>query len=424
MEISYQWNRLARLVDPQAKRNPDLLYTEAPKLTALWKKVPVFHEGVPYEQQQVDVLWAQLALQYPGAEATENWLSSPSPSPTASVLPSLSQAPLDTQPAPFPVSSTLSMSSEQAQPCFHISSQPASSPEVADPPGFFSSYSSPTVTVSDTIPTPTNVPDTFSPSDISEVEPSPDVEIKTSAEGSPERAAWANQEEEVGRVLSTGDVSNHLAFKEAVVKLQGLAADSVEIDLARIQGRGPNFNEFLVEHAKSGRATCASCRKSIDQGTLRIANTYFAVGFDGNKYYWRHWWCFARSQKNVNSPEQWDGWNRLKDADKAKIKKLVPRPVAYGLTRVPGLVSCFSNAKTLDLRENSLEVLPPELGGLRQLERLDLNHNQLKELPEVLLRLPNLKWVDLRNNPLASSEGIADVVQLAKQHNPLLKIEI
>jgi hypothetical protein len=224
--------------------------------------------------------------------------------------------------------------------------------------------------------------------------------------------------------MTTAYLSNHLAFREAVAKLQALPPDSVEIDLARVQGRGPNFNEFLVEHAKSGRATCASCRKSIEQGTLRIANTYFAVGFDGNKYYWRHWWCFAKSQKNVNSPDQWDGWNRLKDVDKAKINKLVPQPVSYGLTRVPALVCHFRNATKLDLRENSLEELPVEIATMLQLEKIDLNHNQFRAIPEVLLTLPNLKWIDLRNNPMGTAEEISSIMLSAKQRKPLLKIEM
>lgn len=488
MAVAHQWNRVARTFDPQARKNPALHYTEPSKMTSLWQKIPQnLHEEVQYEQQQVDELWKLLAAQYSTSDVSEDWLFPPSLSTSLSqnlasvnntdsasssdsaaahassfssssaaaaaaaahssssaALPfsARSSAPATLPSCSFPASHTSdSESSNLSQPSFL--SKPFSQPsyqsedftqDVSSVPvsifscsSSFSSLAAAAATTSSSLEAEQSVD--AADSEKAAVTATAATAASVEAEGkanvlSADLAQWEKQEEEIGRVMSTGDVSNHLAFKEAVLKLQGLPADSLEVDLARVQGRGPNFNEFLVEHAKSGRATCSSCRKPIDQGTLRIANTYFAVGFDGNKYYWRHWWCFVRSQKNVNRPEQWDGWNRLKDADKSKILKLVPRPTSYGLTLVPGLVSCFRSAQKLDLRENSLEVLPAELSALQKLEKIDLNHNQFSSIPEVLLTLPNLRWIDLRNNPVASSAALSDLLQVAKQRNPLLKIDV
>ncbi|RZM82905.1 COR domain-containing protein [Leptolyngbya iicbica] len=59
-------------------------------------------------------------------------------------------------------------------------------------------------------------------------------------------------------------------------------------------------------------------------------------------------------------------------------------------------------ATKLDLRENQLSSLPPELGQLQNLSALDLRSNQLSSLPPELGQLQNLLTLDLRSNPLSS----------------------
>ena len=51
----------------------------------------------------------------------------------------------------------------------------------------------------------------------------------------------------------------------------------------------------LIEEAKSGRATCRTCREKIDKGVLRFgAETPNAFG-DGPSYQWHHLTCAANA---------------------------------------------------------------------------------------------------------------------------------
>ena len=49
------------------------------------------------------------------------------------------------------------------------------------------------------------------------------------------------------------------------------------------------------------------------------------------------------------------------------------------------------NAKTLDLSQQGLRLLPPELFEIQSLEELNLDRNKLVELPDDIGLLKNLK---------------------------------
>ena len=55
----------------------------------------------------------------------------------------------------------------------------------------------------------------------------------------------------------------------------------------------------------------------------------------------------------------------------------------------------MNSVKVLDLSNNKLNVLPPSLSELRELEELDVSGNCLSEIPPFVLSLPKLKvlWV-------------------------------
>jgi len=60
------------------------------------------------------------------------------------------------------------------------------------------------------------------------------------------------------------------------------------------------------------------------------------------------------------------------------------------------------NVATLDLRDNKVTSLPPDMTVLASLERLDLTNNSLANLPPSLGLLPHLKAVAVEGNPMKS----------------------
>ncbi len=60
------------------------------------------------------------------------------------------------------------------------------------------------------------------------------------------------------------------------------------------------------------------------------------------------------------------------------------------------------NTKQLDLSNNQLSTLPPEISQLSNLTWLDLSNNQLSSLPPEFGQLSNLTWLDFSNNQLSS----------------------
>jgi Leucine-rich repeat (LRR) protein len=61
-----------------------------------------------------------------------------------------------------------------------------------------------------------------------------------------------------------------------------------------------------------------------------------------------------------------------------------------------------ASVKSLNLKGQSLKVLPADLIKLTNLEQLDLSYNSFTTLPVLLFKLPKLKVLDLNNNALAT----------------------
>lgn len=67
-------------------------------------------------------------------------------------------------------------------------------------------------------------------------------------------------------------------------------------------------------------------------------------------------------------------------------------------------VQSMKALRVLNLRNNYLMDLPTELADLQQLENLDLSYNELSHIPEALFKLKNLKALNLFGNDLPEKE--------------------
>ena len=72
-----------------------------------------------------------------------------------------------------------------------------------------------------------------------------------------------------------------------------------------------------------------------------------------------------------------------------------------GLTALPPEIGQLQNLRTLALNKNRLAALPPEIGQLQNLRTLALNQNQLTALPPEIGQLRNLRGLWLYRNQLA-----------------------
>jgi hypothetical protein len=72
------------------------------------------------------------------------------------------------------------------------------------------------------------------------------------------------------------------------------------------------------------------------------------------------------------------------------------------VTLVPPELSQLKNLKALYLQHNNLTSVPSELSQLKNLKYLYLNNNNLSSVPSELAQLKNLKGLDLSNNNLES----------------------
>lgn len=85
----------------------------------------------------------------------------------------------------------------------------------------------------------------------------------------------------------------------------------------------------------------------------------------------------------------------------------------YGLTAVPSGIGNLSTLKILNLEQNRLSVLSPEICGLAALENLVLAQNRLTTLPREIGNLRTLQHLDLGLNLLSTlPEEIGELVAL------------
>jgi Leucine-rich repeat (LRR) protein len=71
------------------------------------------------------------------------------------------------------------------------------------------------------------------------------------------------------------------------------------------------------------------------------------------------------------------------------------------LSALPPEIGNLSSLQMLDLLGNQLSALPPEIGNLSSLQMLDLGYNQLSKLPPEIGQLSSLQTLDLGNNQLS-----------------------
>ncbi len=64
----------------------------------------------------------------------------------------------------------------------------------------------------------------------------------------------------------------------------------------------------------------------------------------------------------------------------------------------------FPKLSLLDLADNQLIALPPDLCGCQQLEWLDLNRNSISAIPESIRELKRLRFLRVTNNPMSEQQ--------------------
>ncbi len=67
---------------------------------------------------------------------------------------------------------------------------------------------------------------------------------------------------------------------------------------------------------------------------------------------------------------------------------------------LPPNIGYLKNLEVLDLRENQIHSLPTQFRALEKLEKLDMSYNQLERFPQWESGLPNLIRLNLNNNSL------------------------
>eukprot|EP01018_Ginkgo_biloba_P034176 Gb_33067 [translate_table: standard] len=80
---------------------------------------------------------------------------------------------------------------------------------------------------------------------------------------------------------------------------------------------------WKVEYAKSSRASCKTCNKSIDKDKLRIAKMVPATQFDGFMPIWNHAECILKKRGQFRIVDDVEGIDTLRWEDQQKIKKYV-----------------------------------------------------------------------------------------------------
>lgn len=90
------------------------------------------------------------------------------------------------------------------------------------------------------------------------------------------------------------------------------------------------INDFGVEYAKSGRASCAGCHQKIAKDEVRIKkvahDTEVGMKFGGQAI-WHHVECFAQLRSELGwfeSAEKLPGFKSLSKDDKESAKKHIP----------------------------------------------------------------------------------------------------
>jgi hypothetical protein len=91
--------------------------------------------------------------------------------------------------------------------------------------------------------------------------------------------------------------------------------------------------------------------------------------------------------------------------------------IVFGFHRFAATIGALENLVELNLCENELTSLPPQIKGLSMLVSLLLNRNQLKELPDEIGELRYLLILEVGMNKLKKlPRSIGNLTNLDKVH--------
>ncbi|XP_077567914.1 poly [ADP-ribose] polymerase 1 [Stigmatopora nigra] len=86
---------------------------------------------------------------------------------------------------------------------------------------------------------------------------------------------------------------------------------------------------YMVEYAKSGRASCKKCKENIAKDSLRMAIMVQSPMFDGKVPHWHHFSCFWL-RAAAQSPDDIAGFSAIRWEDQEKVKKAIESGGAVG----------------------------------------------------------------------------------------------
>ncbi|XP_057679588.1 poly [ADP-ribose] polymerase 1-like [Corythoichthys intestinalis] len=86
---------------------------------------------------------------------------------------------------------------------------------------------------------------------------------------------------------------------------------------------------YMVEYAKSDRASCKKCKENIARDSLRMAIMVQSPMFDGKVPHWHHFSCFWL-RAAAQSPSDIAGFSDIRWEDQEKVKKAIENGGAVG----------------------------------------------------------------------------------------------
>eukprot|EP00930_Biecheleria_cincta_P055734 TRINITY_DN42010_c0_g1_i1.p1 TRINITY_DN42010_c0_g1~~TRINITY_DN42010_c0_g1_i1.p1 ORF type:complete len:1022 (+),score=247.72 TRINITY_DN42010_c0_g1_i1:49-3066(+) len=123
--------------------------------------------------------------------------------------------------------------------------------------------------------------------------------------------------------------------------------------------------EFLVELAKSSRASCRKCNEKIETQALRIGKLVPSDTYDGKYTLWYHAACFLSGNVLPSSTDLLAGFTSLRPEEQAAIAKVVPKGGGEGGTSDSKLKT--QSKKLHEVQDALAELSTAELNELAEL---------------------------------------------------------
>ncbi|XP_012286484.1 leucine-rich repeat-containing protein 40 isoform X1 [Orussus abietinus] len=152
-------------------------------------------------------------------------------------------------------------------------------------------------------------------------------------------------------------------------------------------------SEMIISARKTGQLNLSS--RGLATVPLRVWNI--------------HEWT-DEEMKHVNVA--WDSQNegeRWWEQEPLKTLNLSCNSLIY----LDSKIELLSEICNMDLHDNLLETVPPEMGNLNKLQKLDMSTNKLETLPSNFFNLYELRYLDLHNNALKELDAaVGDLIML------------